>query len=153
MYSHDGLRDALTQLAAPTLLYEELRREIARARRENQELALVRFVLTQVDLTAADFLEDVIAFAHALTLLSRDEDVCARMGEREFVCILHGGEDAARNYIERIASSWHRDNERKRPDVSEPSLRLDFASLNSTAEENVLALLNRLDSQPLLACS
>lgn len=151
-YSHDGLRDALTQLAAPTLLYEELRREIARARRESRDLSLVRFVLTPVDVTASDFVEEIIAFAHDLTIFSRDEDICARMGEREFVCVLRGSEDAVGNYVHRIASSWRQTYESKDLATSDHCLKLCFSSLSSTVEENVLTLLNRLDSQPLLLC-
>lgn len=160
MYSHDGLRDSLTQLAAPTLLYEELRREIARAKREREPISLVRFVLASNDhsnhemndSTIYFYEPEIIRFAHILTRFSRDEDVCARMGEREFTCILHGREDVSSIYTSRITAAWSSENSLEgRPAGSLP-LRLDVASLVCTAGENALGLLNRLDLETLLPC-
>ncbi len=158
MYSHDGIRDALTHLAAPTLLYEELRRELARANRGNLSVSLVRFVLASIGQQTQDiddsvysrFQVEVIHFAHSLTRLSRDEDVCARMGEREFVCILRGNGNATQIYVSRIISSWREENSLGGGSAGDFSLRLDVASVVATSGENALGLLNRLDLETLI---
>lgn len=158
MYSHDGIRDALTHLAAPTLLYEELRRELARATRGNLPVSLVRFVLAStcqnmqdMDVSVVSHYQDgIINFAYSLTRLSRDEDVCARMGEREFVCILRGDGNAAQIYVSRIVSSWREENSPGGGSEVGLSLRLDVASVVSASGENALELLNRLDLETLI---
>lgn len=158
MYSHDGIRDALTHLAAPTLLYEELRRELARATRGDLPVSLVRFVLASTDQHTLDMADSaysryqlvIINFAHSLTRLSRGEDVCARMGEREFVCILRGNANAAQIYVSRIVSSWREENSPTGDSVVDFSLRLGVASVVATSGENALELLNRLDLETLI---
>jgi hypothetical protein len=42
-FSHDGLRDSLTHLAAPPYFYENLRRDLATAQRNRSKLTLIRF--------------------------------------------------------------------------------------------------------------
>lgn len=158
MYSHDGIRDALTHLAAPTLLYEELRRELARATRGDLPVSLVRFVLASTGQHTLDMADSaysryqlvIINFAHSLTRLSRGEDVCARMGEREFVCILRGNANAAQIYVSRIVSSWREENSPTGDSVVDFSLRLGVASVVATSGENALELLNRLDLETLI---
>lgn len=157
MYSHDGIRDALTQLAAPPLLYEELRREIARASRGNEEISLVRFVLAPLDLenseerdsSTSSYQETIVRFAHSLSRLSRDEDVCARIGEREFICLLHGRADAVSRYVARIVSAWSEESVPRTGPTDGVEWRLDVASLGSQPGENALELLNRLDLETL----
>ena len=153
MYSHDGIRDSLTQLAAPTLLYEELRRELARAKREERPISMIRFVLAHGGLLPHDsetsayseFEEEVVNFAQTLTLLSRDEDVCARMGELEFVCILHGQEEAHRSFVSRISSRWCEAKSSRNDSKASSHLHLEAASLVSKSGESALDFLNRLD--------
>ena len=153
-YSHDGIRDSLTQLAAPTLFYEELRRELARSNRGQETICLVRFVLQPsdpkavVDLLDLDSLyEDaILSFAQTLTRLCREEDLCARMGELEFVSILHGAEVSARRLIARISESWREDLSRRRKAVDEDTILLTTSSVVSHPMESSLELLNRLDS-------
>lgn len=160
MYSHDGMRDALTQLAAPPLLYEELRREIARVQRGNEVISLVRFVLGPSDFegqgaenaSASSYQEIIVAFAHSLARLSRDEDICARMGEREFVCLLHGNGEAVSRYVARIATDWGDNNGHRTGNADGVVWRLNVASLVSHSGENALDLLNRLDHEVLTSC-
>jgi GGDEF domain-containing protein len=153
MYSHDGIRDSLTQLAAPTLLYEELRRELARAKREDQSISLIRFLLvpslshrhdSEVALYS-EFEGQVINFAQTLTQLSRGEDICARMGELEFVCVLHGLEVASGNFISRISLRWREGQSQRAPMQKGSNLSLESASLESRPSESALDFLNRLD--------
>ena len=42
-FSHDGLRDSLTHLAAPPYFYENLRRDLATAERNKSRVTLIRF--------------------------------------------------------------------------------------------------------------
>jgi len=159
MYSHDGIRDSLTQLAAPTLLYEELRRELARAKRENQPISLIRFLLAPHGLrlyksettSYSEFDEGVIHFAHTLTQLSRGEDVCARTGELEFVCILHGLEEASRSFVSRISLKWRETESSHNESRIGNYLRLEAASLVSKPGESALDFLNRLDLESTTA--
>ena len=155
MYSHDGIRDSLTHLAAPTLLYEELRRELARATRENRPVSLIRFLLVPGGLDLHDseadyseFEEEVVKFAHTLIHLSRGEDVCARMGELEFVCVLHGLEEACRKFISRICLTWRDAKSLPGPWQERNNLTLEVASLESKSRESALDFLNRLDLEP-----
>lgn len=153
-YSHDGIRDSLTQLAAPTLFYEELRRELARASRGHEAICLVRFVLHPADPhsiieggNSESLYEDaILSFAQTLTRLCRQEDLCARMGELEFVSILHGAELAALSLIARISESWRGDFARRRSEVEKDSILLATSSVVSRPMENSLELLERLDS-------
>ena len=152
-YSHDGIRDSLTQLAAPTLFYEELRRELARANRGQESICLVRFVLQPTDLKSAvdgfdsdSLYEDVIlSFASTLTRHCREEDLCARLGELEFVSILHGAELAALRLIARISESWRGDLARRRTALDRYSISLATSSVVSHPMESSLELLDRLD--------
>ena len=155
MFSHDGIRDSLTQLAAPTLLYEELRRELARAKRQNQPISLIRFLLVPgrlqlhvSEVTYSEFEGGVINFAHTLTLLSRTEDVCARMGELEFVCVLHGLEEASWKFISRISLNWTDQTSSQARRQGGNDLTLEVASVVSTPSESALDFLNRLDLVP-----
>jgi GGDEF domain-containing protein len=159
MYSHDGIRDSLTQLAAPTLLYEELRRELARAKREAQPILLIRFLLAppgghiHVGEVGAysECEEGVINFAQTLTHLSRGEDVCARMGELEFVCILRGLEEARESFLSRISLRWSQAQSTRSESHVGIFLRLEAASLMSKPDEDALDFLNRLDREPMMA--
>lgn len=153
-YSHDGIRDSLTQLAAPTLFYEELRRELARANRGQEAICLVRFVLQPAGPNAIDdgisseslYEDAILSFAQTLTRLCREEDLCARMGELEFVSILHGAELAALSLIARISESWRGDLARRRRSADKDSIFLATSSVVSRPMESSLELLDRLDS-------
>lgn len=159
MYSHDGIRDSLTHLAAPSLFYEELRRELSRARRAQEPISVIRLVLAPDDLPLHDFEVDsyfecegqVISFAQMLTLHSREEDVCARMGELEFACILHGPEEASQSFLSRISLKWREGETLRNESHGGIFLRLETASLVSEIGESALDFLNRLDLESMTA--
>jgi PleD family two-component response regulator len=156
IYSHDGLRDSLTQLAAPTLLYEELRRELSRATREGYPISLVRFVFASSNWLRENadgdplwnFEDEVLRFAHVLTRLSRGEDVCARMGEVEFVCIIRGIDEATQCFISRILLAWLEENLLQVTRRPIDRARLEVSSLASEVGEGALDILARLDQVP-----
>lgn len=150
MFSHDGLKDSLTHLAAPPLFYEELRRELSRAERSGQSFSLIRLVL-QVGTSnqKSTYEVEILNFAETLTRLSRSEDLCARLGEREFVILLRGSEGVAMNFIERVTSKWIVAIEENLGDATYPDVM--SSHLMSRLGEGVLDLLNRLDRQTLIS--
>jgi GGDEF domain-containing protein len=156
MYSHDGLRDSLTHLAAPTLFYEELRRELARTARGGYPISLVRFVLASSTGLPGNYAgnplanseDEVIRFAHVLTQMSRVEDVCARMGEVEFVCMIRGVNEATQSFVSRICLAWQTENPLHVTRQTIDQARLSVSFLASTDGEGALDILARLDRAP-----
>lgn len=149
VFSHDGLRDSLTHLAAPPLFYEELRRELSRAERSGQPFSLVRLVLQVGESNKSAYEVEILNFAETLTRLSRSEDLCARLGEREFVILLRGSESVAINLIERVTSKWIVAIKENLGEATYPDIV--SSHLMSRLGEGVLDLLNRLDRQTLIS--
>lgn len=137
----------MTNLAAPPLFYQDLRRELARKKRSGGELLLLRIVLRQKLLgleSGLDHEKDILEFAHALSTTSRSEDLCARMGEFEFILIFSGEEVSATGFISRLERHWN---------LKERKLFILFSSIVSLVNEHELALLNRLDHEVLVECT
>ncbi len=137
MFSHDGVKDSLTHLAAPPFLYAELRREVAHCDRNGTALCLLRIELALTERKEASIVE----FAHALTISSRSEDICARIGEYEFVVVLRGDSAASEIFLKRIVDQWHL--------TTHPG-DLSISWVMAQAGENPLTLLNRLDCEPVI---
>lgn len=155
MYSHDGLKDSLTSLAAPPFFYEELRRGLSRVARGGGHLSLIRLVLsayTEHDvedtMTSPDDLE-IVRFANILVRLSRVEDLCARIGEKEFVVLLYASEFVAQSYIKRISRQWQTSSAMIEMEKRVLNLRLSSSYLTSHPGQSVLELLENLDHAPL----
>lgn len=159
MFSHDGIKDSLTQLAAPPLFYEELRRDLSRMERSGDQFSLIRLVLLtgpsnqkrEESKHISTYEVETLNFAETFTRLSRSEDLCARIGEREFAILLRGSESHAINFIERITRRWL---VVIATSVEEGGIAYsDFLSahLGTRSGEGALDLLNRLDRQPLIA--
>jgi GGDEF domain-containing protein len=147
MYSHDGLKDSLTNLAAPPLFYEELRRELSKVSRSQEQIRLVRLVLVpahpESDIPRSTFVyeREILEFAQILERATRAEDVCARMGELEFLALFHSVGLSASGFITRIMESWF---------SKDRHLLLTSAYVHSRLAESGLELLNRLDLEPLI---
>ena len=141
-FSHDGLRDSLTHLAAPPYFYENLRRDLATAERNRSKLCLIRFQIFPLieELEEESVYEvAILSFAELLKASCRAEDLCARLGRFEFTLILRAGKDVARTLTERVLSEW----------VSEYcECRSSFVAVN--LGESSLEILNRLDNEELL---
>lgn len=156
MYSHDGLKDSLTNLAAPPFFYEELRRGLSRVARSDGQLSLIRLVLS-VDIeddlaetmTYPDDLE-ILQFADILVRLTRIEDLCARIGEKEFIVLLYGGESVAHGYVERILMELRTSRAVINIDDDSFFLRLGVSHSSSRVGQSALDLLQDLDHEPLL---
>jgi GGDEF domain-containing protein len=143
MYSHDGMKDSLTNLAAPPLLYEELRREIAKRKRSGTEIQILRLVLQKVGdepVSESDSVGDLLELAQILASSTRGHDVCARMGEYEFLILFTGEEFSVPSFVVRLSGQWRLKHHRH-------ILATSFVS--SHASETGLAILNRLDLENL----
>ena len=133
MFTHDGLKDVLTHLAAPPLFYEELRREIARMERNGERFAILRLVL---DLNFQKEV-DVVNFSEAIVRATRGEELVARLGEFECAVLVRGNENAAENLLQRKELNCT---------LQESALRFTTSRISSRAGESALDLLNRLDT-------
>lgn len=162
VFSHDGLRDSLTHLAAPPYFYESLRRELISAQRDRRKFSLLRLQLLpknnpnlpsqlpsnslpnvslpNVSLPSDSLYESaIIDFAELIKISVRGEDICARLGRFEFTLIVRAQLDIARSIAQRIQASWRSDY-----------LECLSATLSVNNQESTLELLNRLDNQELL---
>jgi GGDEF domain-containing protein len=149
-FSHDGLRDSLTHLAAPPYFYENLRRDLATAERNKSRLTLIRFQLFPIkelplitelqesEIQQSIYEVTILSFAELLKSNIRAEDLCARLGRFEFTLILRAGEDVARSLLMRVLQQW--ENEIFMCKTSFTPAKLGESSLE---------ILNRLDNQEL----
>jgi GGDEF domain-containing protein len=122
--SHDGRHDSLTNLLAPPLYYDEMARELARLKRSAIELCAIR-----LELPPTSTVEEIIAFADALTNNARIEDLISRIGEFEFGILIRGDEKVVEKFIARI----------------DYEIEISYACTAPKAGEVTLELLNRLD--------
>lgn len=106
--SHDGVHDSLTYLAAPSFFYEILFREIARANRDKSPLMLFRFTLQchVVGLVRSQYELSIINFARAVSTLTRDSDVTARVGRFEFFTLIPVAREQGISFIDRLTRLW-----------------------------------------------
>ena len=140
-FAHDGLRDALTHLAAPPYFYENLRRDLATAERNKSRLTLIRFVL-QVNAeelnNESQYELAVLNFAELLKSSIRSEDLCARLGLLEFTLILKSSVDVGVSLAERVLQGLNLDG-----------FQCGYSILEVSPKESSLEILNRLDNQEL----
>lgn len=138
VFSHDGLRDSLTRVAAPPFFYESVKREIALSERSQSELTAINFNLNS-EQPIYDY--PIITFAEIATSAFRFEDHVARMGANNFVVLISGGEDVAKQITARVCAQWTL--------KGIPGISLHFAWVTHINGENSLDFLNRLDAEPL----
>ena len=145
-FSHDGLRDSLTHLAAPPYFYENLRRELGTAERNKSQLSLVRFLISKdeagIQITESDidsrYEVAILSFAEILKASIRSEDLCARLGQLEFTLMIKASSDAATSLAQRVLGSSQMD-----------SLDCYFSVVTTNYSESSFEILNRLDNQEL----
>ena len=139
IFTHDGLHDGLTRLAAPPHFYEILRREIALTNRNFTDLTAIRVILnSKMPLYEAT----LISFADLITNSFRYEDAKARLGEFEFGILIRGDEALADQLSRRLVSSWTID--------STPESTISYASAKYSKGESAISFINRLDDQLLI---
>ncbi|MEY4291502.1 MAG: hypothetical protein RL130_1444 [Actinomycetota bacterium] len=138
IFSHDGLRDSLTYLAAPPYFYENLRRDLASVGRNRSHLTLVRFqLMPKIDENESLYEAAILAFSEVLKAATRAEDLCARLGRFEFTLIVKARIEIADAIATRVQQSWQNQNF---------DCQCFLASAKS--DESALEILNRLDSAP-----
>lgn len=141
VFSHDGLRDSLTFLAAPPLFYENLRRDLASSSRNKTHLSLLQFhMVPQVNKNpeiedASQYELAIINFSQILKSESRSEDLCARLGRYEFTLIVKANIEVAYKIAHRVQNSWNN-----------PYFRCVAAVVAAKLNESALEVLNRLDT-------
>ncbi len=103
-FQSDGLRDSLTMAMAPELFHENLKREIASAKRLAQELVIVSLVLRSAEFSLVTaFQERLIEIAFALRTGLREEDFFARISDAGFWAVLRTEEKA----VPAIIGRWN----------------------------------------------
>jgi len=140
-FSHDGLRDSLTHLAAPPYFYENLRRDLATAERNKSRLTLIRFQIFP-SIRSSDeeshYEVAILSFAELLKANCRAEDLCARLGRFEFTLILRAGRDVALSLTERVLQQWQSEE-----------FTCKSSCIAATLGESSLEILNHLDNEEL----
>jgi len=144
LFSHDGIHDSQTHLAAPSFFYEQLRREIALAKRSETNFSLIKIVFERniVDgLRIRVTAEDILQFSCELRRLTRNSECIGRLGINECVILISEGEAAAKKMLSRLYLA---------PSLTvNDSLHISLSMITSFPAENGLEILNRLDLAPL----
>lgn len=143
-YSHDGIHDSQTHLAAPAFFYEQLRREIALSSRTQILISAVKIIFERHRIGQNNSVvgaEDVLRFSCQLRELTRTEDCIGRLGTNECVILISGGHIPAQQLMSRLHAS-------QSLSVNQ-TLRISLAMVTAIQGENGLELLNRLDLEPL----
>lgn len=140
VFSHDGLRDSLTHLAAPPYFYENLRRELVAAERNRNKLSLIRIVINfdRKDLPDSQYELAILSLAELIKSMIRIEDLCARLGRFEFTLLIKSEVAIAEKLALRVLGQWEVEN-------FSPS----FSTVAIRYGESSLEILNRLDNQEL----
>jgi len=146
-FSHDGLHDSLTRLAAPPYFYESLKREISIATRSESAISVIRYLLEpahlEAELTTNPIYEEtLIAFADLISHSFRLEDYKARLGEREFVVLIQGSEELSLQISQRLIARWAIEGT--------PGVGIGYSCATYLAGERALEVMNRLDNCELL---
>ena len=140
LFSHDGIHDSQTHLAAPSFFYEQLRREIAIAKRSKANLSLIKIVFERniVDnLRISVSAEDILHFSLELLRLTRNSECIGRLGINECVILISDGETAAKKMLSRLHVA---------PSLTvNGSLHISLSMVTSFPSESGLEILNRLD--------
>jgi len=109
-FASDGISDSLTLSMSPALFHDNLKREIASAKRESRELCVVSITLRQERFPSlAAFQEALIELAFGLRSGLRGGDFFARVSDSGFWILLRTAESNAVAVIERLqlAHQYH----------------------------------------------
>ena len=142
LFSHDGIHDSQTHLAAPTYFYETLNGEIACSDRTGALFSLIRVVFRKVN--RDENLEnnrvdaaDILHFSEALKDVTRKQDCVARIGINECIILTRANKSNAESLLTRLISAPHL--------TVENTLLVLASTVEFQKGEKALALLNRLD--------
>jgi GGDEF domain-containing protein len=100
-FSHDGIHDSFTNLAAPNYFYEELNRLVARYERSRAEFRVINISFVGIK---SGHESEILEMAALLRSHLRGEDLAARLGEYEFALLINGSD--YKSLAQRIQESW-----------------------------------------------
>ena len=126
IYSHNGIHDRLTNCAAPPLIYSHLNRMISGSGRTGAPLTLA-----SISIPILSSLEQILSIAHVINRLMRQEDLCGRTGNFQFVVVLSGSLTNGEKLLARIRNAT--------------SIEFTSELVQWVPEETSLQLLCRLD--------
>ena len=126
IYSHDGIHDRLTNCAAPPLIYSHLNRMISGSGRTGAPLTLA-----SISISILSSLKQILSIAHVINRLMRQEDLCGRTGNFQFVVVLSGSLANGEKLLARIRNAT--------------SIEFTSELVQWVPEETSLQLLYRLD--------
>jgi len=146
LFSHDGIHDSQTHLAAPTYFYQQLKQEIALSDRTGEKFSLIRIIFNRTNFKSESIATkigaaDILYFSQALKDLTRKQDCVARVGMNECVILIRAGRSNVESLLSRLLES---------PQLSvENSLQISCSTVEFTPGEKALTILNRLDDMSL----
>ena len=146
LFSHDGIHDSQTHLAAPTYFYQQLKQEIALSDRTGEMFSLIRVIFNRSNSESKSEepkigAADILYFSEALKDLTRKQDCVARVGVNECVILVRA---RARNVEVLISRLLH-----SHKLTVENTLEISCATVEFAPGENALTILNRLDAVSL----
>lgn len=133
-FSHNGIHDTFTNLAAPNYFYEELTRLVSRYERSQAEFRIIN--VTFVNITSGH-LAEVLEMAAMLRTLLRGEDLAARLGFYEFGLLINGSEHES--LALRIQDYWKKSLNNEillNFKIGEPKKGFDALQLLNKMDEN-----------------
>jgi GGDEF domain-containing protein len=146
LFSHDGIHDSQTHLAAPTYFYEQLKQEIALSDRTGEMFSLIRIIFNRSN-DKSESIEkkigaaDILYFSEALKDLTRKQDCVARVGVNECVILVRARKSNVESLLSRLLLSHKL--------TVENSLQISCSTVEFSPGEKALTILNRLDAMNL----
>jgi GGDEF domain-containing protein len=146
LFSHDGIHDSQTHLAAPTYFYEQLKQEIALSDRTGEMFSLIRIIFNRSNYKSESIEKkigaaDILYFSEALKDLTRKQDCVARVGVNECVILVRARKSNVESLLSRLLLSHKL--------TVENSLQISCSTVEFSPGEKALTILNRLDAMNL----
>ena len=102
-FQNDGLTDSLTQSMSPALFHEALKREIASAKRDGRDLAILTIAQRPGDFASiSEFQEGLIKVAFALEHGLRGGDFFARVSDGGFWALIRTSQSNGQLVLDRL---------------------------------------------------
>lgn len=107
-FRSDGAKDSLTSCMSPALFHEALKREIAAAKRDERELAILTIALRPEEFASlSQFQEELINVSFALEQGLRGGDFFARVSDRGFWALLRTAASNGQLVVDRLDLPRH----------------------------------------------
>jgi GGDEF domain-containing protein len=146
LFSHDGIHDSQTHLAAPSYFYQQLQQEIELSKRTGEAFSLIRVIfkpieskdqVSEVKISAAD----ILYFSEALKDVTRKQDCVARVGLNECVILIRASSSNVETLLNRLLNAKNL--------TVQNSLKVSCSTVQYQVGEKALTILNRLDEVSL----